>query len=94
MNPRRPLLLTLGASLSGQAALLRAQTPAPTMRRVGVLAPSTQAKVEITLKPFYDQMHQLGWVEGRTLSMTASMPTIRWTGCPSSPPSWWRASRS
>jgi putative ABC transport system substrate-binding protein len=67
MNPRRLLLLTLGASLSGQAALLRAQTPATTMRRVGVLAPSTQAKVEITLKPFYDQMHQLGWVEGQNI---------------------------
>jgi putative ABC transport system substrate-binding protein len=67
MNPRRLLMLALGAGLTGQVALLRAQTPAPTMRRVGVLAPSTQAKVEITLKPFYDQMRQLGWVEGQSI---------------------------
>ena len=69
MNPRRLLLLTLGASLSGQAALLRAQTPAKTLRRVGVLAPSTRAKEEVTLRTtFFDQMHELGWVEGQNIA--------------------------
>jgi putative tryptophan/tyrosine transport system substrate-binding protein len=37
------------------------------MRRVGVLAPSTRANEEISLKPFFDQMRQLGWVEGQNI---------------------------
>jgi putative tryptophan/tyrosine transport system substrate-binding protein len=68
MNQRRLLMLALGATLSGQAALLRAQTSGGGRRRVGVLAPSTQAKEEITLKPFFDQMRQLGWVEGQNIA--------------------------
>ena len=68
MNPRRLLLITLGASLSANTALLRAQTPSGAMRRVGVLSPSTRTKDEITLKPFFDQMRQLGWVEGQSIS--------------------------
>ena len=58
MTQRRLLLLALGASLSGHTALLRAQTSSGAMRRVGVLGPSTRAKDEITLKPFFDQMCQ------------------------------------
>ena len=67
MKQRRLLVLALGASLSGHAALLRAQTPRGSMRRVGVLAPSTRAKEEITLKPFFDQMYALGWIEGQNI---------------------------
>ena len=59
MNRRRLLVLALGAALTGNPALLRAQTPSGSMRRVGVLAPSTRAKEEIILKPFFDQMRQL-----------------------------------
>jgi putative ABC transport system substrate-binding protein len=68
MNQRRLLVLALGASLSGHAALLRAQTSSGSMRRVGVLAPSTRAKEEVTLKPFFDQMRELGWVEGQNIA--------------------------
>ena len=50
-----------------RALPLWAQVPAIVMRRVGVLAPSTQAKEEVTLKPFFDEMHRLGWIEGRTI---------------------------
>ena len=57
MNPRRLLLLTLGAALAGHAVLLRAQGTNANPRRVGVLAPSTHAKEAVTLKPFFDQMH-------------------------------------
>ena len=67
MNQRRLLVLALGASLSGHVAVLRAQTSSAGMRRVGVLAPSTQAKEEIRLKPFFDQMRELGWVEGQNI---------------------------
>ena len=38
------------------------------MRRVGVLAPSTRAKEEVTLKPFFDQMRELGWIEGQNIA--------------------------
>ena len=65
---RRLVLLTLGACLSGHAALLRAQAAAAGLKRVGVLAPSTRAKEEVTLKPFFDQMRELGWIEGQTIA--------------------------
>ena len=38
------------------------------MRRVGALVPSTRAKEEITLRPFFDEMRQLGWVDGRNIA--------------------------
>ena len=68
MTQRRLLLLALGTGLSGCAPLLLAQTPAAHPRRVGVLMPSTRAKEEVTLKPFFDQMHALGWIEGQTIT--------------------------
>ena len=71
MNPHRSLLLAAAAAaaaFAGQVTQPRAQAPAPTPRRVGVLAPSTQAKEEITLKPFFDQMRELGWVEGQNIA--------------------------
>ena len=68
MNQRRPLVLALGSILSGHAALLRAQTPAASLRRVGVLAPRCRAKEEVTLKPFFDQMRDLGWIEGQNIA--------------------------
>jgi putative ABC transport system substrate-binding protein len=37
----------------------------PSPRRVGVLAPSTAAREAVTLKPFFDEMARLGWVEGK-----------------------------
>lgn len=68
MNQRRLLLLALGAGLADHATLLRAQTPAASLRRVGVLAPSSRAKEEVTLKPFFDQMRELGWIEGQNIA--------------------------
>lgn len=58
------------ALAAGAAAALAAGMPpaaAQTPRRVGVLAPSTLAKEEVTLKPFFDEMRRLGWTEGRNL---------------------------
>ena len=72
MNSRRHLLLALGAALGGHATLLRAQTPAANLRRVGVLVPSTRAREEVTLKPFFDQMRELGWIEGQTIAYDRS----------------------
>jgi putative ABC transport system substrate-binding protein len=36
-------------------------------RRIGVLAPSTHAKEELTLAPFFAKMRELGWIEGRNV---------------------------
>ncbi len=67
MNKRRILTLALGAGLVGHAGL-RAQATTGNVRRVGVLVPSTRAKEEIILKPFFDEMRQLGWVEGQNIA--------------------------
>jgi putative ABC transport system substrate-binding protein len=67
MNQRRHLVLALAASLLCRATLLRAQTSAASLRRVGVLAPSTRVKEEVILKPFFDQMRALGWIEGQNI---------------------------
>jgi putative ABC transport system substrate-binding protein len=60
MNPSRRAALAL---LAGTCWPVAAQP----VRRIGVLAPSTAARESVTLKPFFDQMAQLGWVEGNTV---------------------------
>ena len=68
MIKRQLFVLTIGAGLANPVSLLRAQTASVGMRRVGVLVPSTRAKEEIILKPFFDEMRQLGWVEGQNIA--------------------------
>jgi putative tryptophan/tyrosine transport system substrate-binding protein len=68
VNRRRMLRFAIGVGVSAVAAPLWAQAPARNMRRVAVLAPSTRAKEEVTLKPFFDEMRRLGWVEGQTIA--------------------------
>ncbi len=68
MPRRRRLALAVFASLSVCAPLLLAQTPGAHPRRVGVLAPSTRAKDDVILKPSFDQMRELGWIEGQTIA--------------------------
>src|SRR5438309_7238533 len=68
MNRRRMLRFAIGAGVAACALPLWAQNPASGLRRVGVLAPSTRAKEEITLKPFFDEMRRLGWIEGQTIA--------------------------
>jgi putative ABC transport system substrate-binding protein len=48
------------------APLARGQAGKP-LPRVGVLAPSTREREAVTLKPFFDGMRALGWVEGATV---------------------------
>ena len=67
MNQRRLLMLALAAGLAGQTAPLSAQTSSASLRRVGVLAPSTRVKEEVILKPFFEEMRVLGWIEGQTV---------------------------
>ena len=68
MNRREVLGLAAGLGISLRAMSAWAQDAATAPRRVGVLAPSTRANEEITLKPFFDEMARLGWVEGRTVA--------------------------
>ena len=68
MKHRRLVLLSLAAVLAGHVPLPRAQAAATCLRRVGVLAPSTPANEAVTLKPFFDQMRALGWIEGQTIA--------------------------
>jgi hypothetical protein len=73
VNLGRRKLLVIEAGLSDLAQPRWAQTPAAgTLRRVGVLAPSTQSKEALILKPFYDEMHRLGWTEGRSIAYDAA----------------------
>jgi putative ABC transport system substrate-binding protein len=58
----------IGIGVSACALPLWAQNSAAGLRRVGVLAPSTRAQEEVTLKPFFDEMRKLGWIEGQTIA--------------------------
>jgi putative ABC transport system substrate-binding protein len=62
------LRFAIGVGVSAVAAPLWAQAPATNTRRVAVLAPSTRAKEEVILEPFFDEMRQLGWIEGQTIA--------------------------
>ena len=65
-SPWRRRLVALIAASAFPIANAIAQRPA-TMRRVGVLAPSTAAREEVTLAPFFQEMRRLGWVEGESI---------------------------
>ena len=64
---RRFLRYAVAAAAVACSSPLGAQSAVVGARRVGVFAPSTRAKEEVTLKPFFDEMHRLGWIEGRTI---------------------------
>lgn len=68
MMKRRRFMLAFGACLAGHAAWVHAQMSAGSPRRIGVLAPSTHAKEEVTLLPFFEEMRRLGWIEGQTVA--------------------------
>jgi putative ABC transport system substrate-binding protein len=68
MNRRHAVRFVIGAAMAARALPLRAQATAAGLRRVGVLAPSTREKEEVTLKPFFDQMRALGWIEWQTIA--------------------------
>lgn len=63
---RRLLLRSVAAGLPALLPRIAPAQPAP--RRVGVLAPSTAAREAVTLKPFFEEMRQLGWIEGQNIS--------------------------
>ncbi len=64
---RRDLVAALGGALLLPAPLQPGAQQPERPRRVGVLAPSTHAREEVTLRPFFDGMRELGWIEGRNV---------------------------
>lgn len=65
---RRILLMgLLGSFGAGLSTVLLGQPERAAMRRVAVLAPSTRSREEVTLRPFFDEMRRLGWVEGQNV---------------------------
>ena len=70
MRPGRRRTLLVAGLAAGAVPWLRAQPAAGDggLRRIGVLAPSTAAKEALTLEPFFAEMRQLGWVEGRSVA--------------------------
>ena len=64
--PSCPRALVAAMACATQHAFAQAAATRP--RRVGILAPSTAAKEAVTLRPFFDEMRQLGWIEGSTVS--------------------------
>jgi putative ABC transport system substrate-binding protein len=68
MNRRCALRLAVGAGVASCILSASAQSPGAGLRRVGVLAPSTEAKEDVILEPFYAEMNRLGWIEGRTIA--------------------------
>jgi len=68
VNRRRILRFAIGVGVLAGAVLLWTQNAVVGMRYVGVLAPSTRANEEVILKPFFDEMHRLGWIEGQAIA--------------------------
>jgi ABC-type uncharacterized transport system substrate-binding protein len=71
MNRRHALRAVAIGSLAARVPSLEAQGSAASRRRIGVLAPSTRAKEDLILKPFYREMDRLGWIEGRHITYDA-----------------------
>jgi putative ABC transport system substrate-binding protein len=55
----------LGACVTSNASFLHGQPSR--VRRIGILAPSTRVKEQIVLKPFFDEMRRLGWIDGQNI---------------------------
>jgi putative ABC transport system substrate-binding protein len=62
---RRRLLLLIGSSLGW---VLAAHAEPPAVRRIGVLIPSHRAD-ETVLQPFRENLHDLGYIEGRDIQL-------------------------
>jgi putative ABC transport system substrate-binding protein len=80
MDRRRFLLTSLAVAASLVADAPSAQ-PLKTAR-VGVLASSTEANFEPSLKVFREALHAAGWVEGRNLTLDVRYPGEQYARLP------------
>ena len=65
---RRCIAIGLFGLVALPTSALPQQASPRGLRRVGILAPSTREREEVTLRPFFDQMKALGWIEGQTVA--------------------------
>jgi hypothetical protein len=69
---RRDFIALLGGAAAAWPLAARAQQPigrTGKMPRVGVLMPGPAAHSTATLKPFYQGLHELGYIEGQNLAI-------------------------
>jgi putative ABC transport system substrate-binding protein len=81
MLNRRRFLQALTASLVAAPLAAEAQ-PDAKLARVGVLASSTQANFEPSVKVFREALHAAGWVEGRNLTLDVRYPGEQYARLP------------
>jgi len=67
MNKRQLLSIAAGAALWSHAVRSGAQGSRGGKRRVSVFTPGIPADDEVLMKPFFDEMRVIGWVEGETV---------------------------
>ena len=66
--------LSLVVAVSILAGPLAAEAQAGKMYRIGVLASSTEANFEPSVKVFREALHAAGWVEGRNVTLDVRYP--------------------
>jgi putative ABC transport system substrate-binding protein len=66
MQVRRDFLIASAAAIAG-GLHTRVLSQPSTTRRVGILAPSTSATEGVVLRPFFEQMTERGWEEGKSV---------------------------
>src|SRR5215467_609423 len=65
---RRKFLATLGGAAAAWPLVARAQQPAR-LPTIGVLGAATASIESQRIAAFLDRMHELGWIEGRTITI-------------------------
>lgn len=68
MNNRRKLIFAFGASAIAWASTVRAQAPAK-VARIGLLSPFSRAEFAVLHEAFRLGLRDLGWVEGKNISI-------------------------
>jgi putative ABC transport system substrate-binding protein len=69
MNKRRKVLIALGAGALTATFGSRAQTPAETVRRIGILSGHSPSGTALWHQAFQLGLRELGWIEGKNISI-------------------------
>jgi putative tryptophan/tyrosine transport system substrate-binding protein len=73
MTSRRNFLVTFAGGILAAPGVAKAQR-GEKVYRIGVLASSTEANFEASVKVFREALHAAGWVEGRNLTLDVRYP--------------------
>lgn len=68
MNKRQLLAFAIGTAILGRAPHSLAQPPRSDKPRVGVFTPGIPEGDDVLIRPFYDEMRVLGWVDGENIT--------------------------